>query len=192
MPGVTAAKGTAWIVEGKLNYAHDPTLRDKVPGKFEMYAVPLTKHQDTTSLMGGRSNIKDESTFTWSTAWVKSNGLAPSTATDSATHTDPDGRSSRFSFALRVSYETFGHGLGALFGPTLANRGMNMLSPKANNRFSARSCSWALHSSGCVQLRTSGAARQLLERDRACDAEARLSLRSALLAAVCESSAVLP
>jgi hypothetical protein len=67
-PGVTAAKGMAWIVEGKLNYMSDPILRDKDPGKFEMYAVPLTKHQNTASLMGGRINIRDENTLTWSTA----------------------------------------------------------------------------------------------------------------------------
>lgn len=43
-PAVTAAKGTAWIVEGKLNYRNDPALKDKDPGTFKMYAVPLPKH----------------------------------------------------------------------------------------------------------------------------------------------------
>ncbi len=42
-PGVTATKGMAWVVEGKLNYAQDPSLRDKDPGPFNMYAVPLPK-----------------------------------------------------------------------------------------------------------------------------------------------------
>ena len=40
-PGVTATKGMAWIVEGKLNYAQDPALKDKDPGSFKMYAVAL-------------------------------------------------------------------------------------------------------------------------------------------------------
>jgi sugar lactone lactonase YvrE len=40
-PGVTATKGMAWIVEGKLNYLQDPALKDKDPGTFKMYAVPL-------------------------------------------------------------------------------------------------------------------------------------------------------
>ena len=42
-PGVTATKGMAWIVEGKLNYANDPNMKDKDPGTFKMYAVPLPK-----------------------------------------------------------------------------------------------------------------------------------------------------
>jgi sugar lactone lactonase YvrE len=42
-PGVTATKGMAWVVEGKLNYMQDPALRDKDPGTFKMYAVPLPK-----------------------------------------------------------------------------------------------------------------------------------------------------
>jgi sugar lactone lactonase YvrE len=42
-PGVTATRGTAWIVEGKLNYRNDPNLKDKDPGSFKMYAVPLPK-----------------------------------------------------------------------------------------------------------------------------------------------------
>jgi sugar lactone lactonase YvrE len=41
-PGVTATRGTAWIVEGKLNY-DDPKLKDKDPGAFKMYSVPLPK-----------------------------------------------------------------------------------------------------------------------------------------------------
>lgn len=42
-PGVTATKGMAWIVEGKLNYRNDAALKDKDPGTFKMYAVPLPK-----------------------------------------------------------------------------------------------------------------------------------------------------
>ncbi len=42
-PGVTATRGTAWIVEGKLNYMDDPKLKDKDPGAFKMYSVPLPK-----------------------------------------------------------------------------------------------------------------------------------------------------
>jgi sugar lactone lactonase YvrE len=42
-PGVTATKGTAWVVEGKLNYMQDPAMKDKDPGTFKMYAVPLPK-----------------------------------------------------------------------------------------------------------------------------------------------------
>jgi hypothetical protein len=42
-PGVTATRGMAWIVEGKLNYMNDPKLKDKDPGTFKMYAVPLPK-----------------------------------------------------------------------------------------------------------------------------------------------------
>jgi sugar lactone lactonase YvrE len=42
-PGVTATRGMAWIVEGKLNYRNDPALKDKDPGAFKMYAVPLPK-----------------------------------------------------------------------------------------------------------------------------------------------------
>jgi sugar lactone lactonase YvrE len=40
-PGVTATKGMAWIVEGKLNYRNDPSMKGKDPGMFKMYAVPL-------------------------------------------------------------------------------------------------------------------------------------------------------
>jgi len=42
-PGVTATRGMAWINEGKLNYRNDPAFKDKDPGKFKMYAVPLPK-----------------------------------------------------------------------------------------------------------------------------------------------------
>jgi hypothetical protein len=43
-PGVTATRGMAWIVEGKLNYRNDPALKDKDPGTFRMFAVPLPKN----------------------------------------------------------------------------------------------------------------------------------------------------
>lgn len=43
-PAVTATKGMAWIVEGKLNYRNDPAFKDKDPGQFKMYAVPLPKN----------------------------------------------------------------------------------------------------------------------------------------------------
>lgn len=43
-PAVTATKGMAWIVEGKLNYRNDPQLKDKDPGPFRMFAVPLPKN----------------------------------------------------------------------------------------------------------------------------------------------------
>lgn len=43
-PGVTATRGMAWIVEGKLNYRNDPAFKDKDPGLFKMYAVPLPKN----------------------------------------------------------------------------------------------------------------------------------------------------
>jgi sugar lactone lactonase YvrE len=42
-PGVTATKGMAWIVEGKLNYMNDGPKKDKDPGAFKLYAVPLPK-----------------------------------------------------------------------------------------------------------------------------------------------------
>jgi sugar lactone lactonase YvrE len=42
-PGVTATRGMAWIVEGKLNYRNDPNMKGKDPGIFKMYAVPLPK-----------------------------------------------------------------------------------------------------------------------------------------------------
>jgi sugar lactone lactonase YvrE len=43
-PGVTATRGMAWIVEGKLNYRNDPKMKDKDPGQFKMFAVPLPKN----------------------------------------------------------------------------------------------------------------------------------------------------
>jgi sugar lactone lactonase YvrE len=42
-PAVTATRGMAWVVEGKLNYRNDPALKDKDPGLFKMYAVPLPR-----------------------------------------------------------------------------------------------------------------------------------------------------
>jgi len=42
-PAVTATKGMAWVAEGKLNYVQDPAMKDKDPGSFNMYAVPLPK-----------------------------------------------------------------------------------------------------------------------------------------------------
>jgi sugar lactone lactonase YvrE len=42
-PGVTATRGMAWIVEGKLNYRNDPQMKGKDPGKFKMYSIPLPK-----------------------------------------------------------------------------------------------------------------------------------------------------
>lgn len=42
-PGVTATRGYAWINEGKLPYRNDPALKDKDPGTFKMFAVPLPK-----------------------------------------------------------------------------------------------------------------------------------------------------
>jgi len=42
-PAVTATKGIAWVAEGKLNYVQDPAMKDKDPGSFKMYAVPLPK-----------------------------------------------------------------------------------------------------------------------------------------------------
>jgi len=43
-PAVTATRGMAWIVEGKLNYMMEPAFKDKDPGTFKMYAVPLPKN----------------------------------------------------------------------------------------------------------------------------------------------------
>src|SRR5580658_9681141 len=43
-PAVTATRGTAWIVEGKLPYMNDAAYKDKDPGLFKMYAVPLPKN----------------------------------------------------------------------------------------------------------------------------------------------------
>lgn len=42
-PAVTATRGMAWVAEGKLNYMQDPAMKDKDPGTFKMYAVPLPK-----------------------------------------------------------------------------------------------------------------------------------------------------
>jgi sugar lactone lactonase YvrE len=41
-PGVTATRGMAWIVEGKLNLM-DEKYKDQDPGTFKLYAVPLPK-----------------------------------------------------------------------------------------------------------------------------------------------------
>ena len=43
-PGVTATRGMAWINEGKLPYMNDPAYKDKDPGTFKLYAVPLPKN----------------------------------------------------------------------------------------------------------------------------------------------------
>jgi sugar lactone lactonase YvrE len=43
-PAVTATRGMAWIVEGKLNYRNEPAFKDKDPGQFKMFAVPLPKN----------------------------------------------------------------------------------------------------------------------------------------------------
>ena len=43
-PAVTATRGMAWIVEGKLPYRNDPEYKGKDPGMFKMYAVPLPKN----------------------------------------------------------------------------------------------------------------------------------------------------
>lgn len=40
---VTATKGMAWIVEGKLNYRDDGEKKGQDPGTFKLYAVPLPK-----------------------------------------------------------------------------------------------------------------------------------------------------
>lgn len=42
-PGVTATRGVGWIVEGKLKYMDDPKMKDKDPGLFKLFAVPLPK-----------------------------------------------------------------------------------------------------------------------------------------------------
>jgi sugar lactone lactonase YvrE len=42
-PGVTATKGMAWLIEGKLNYRNDASFKDKDPGTFKMVAVPLPR-----------------------------------------------------------------------------------------------------------------------------------------------------
>jgi hypothetical protein len=41
--GVTATRGTAWTVEGKVNYRNDANLKDKDPGTFRMFAVSLPR-----------------------------------------------------------------------------------------------------------------------------------------------------
>jgi len=43
-PAVTATRGMAWIVEGKLPYMNDVAYKDKDPGLFKMYAIPLPKN----------------------------------------------------------------------------------------------------------------------------------------------------
>ena len=43
-PAVTATRGMAWIVEGKLPYMNDAAYKDKDPGEFKLYAVPLPKN----------------------------------------------------------------------------------------------------------------------------------------------------
>ena len=43
-PAVTATRGMAWIVEGKLPYMNDAAFKDKDPGLFKMYAVLLPKN----------------------------------------------------------------------------------------------------------------------------------------------------
>ncbi len=40
---VTATKGMAWIIEGKLNYRDDGEKKGQDPGTFKIYAVPLPK-----------------------------------------------------------------------------------------------------------------------------------------------------
>ena len=38
---VTVVGSTAYVLEAKLNYQRDPALKDKDPGAFKAYAVPL-------------------------------------------------------------------------------------------------------------------------------------------------------
>jgi pSer/pThr/pTyr-binding forkhead associated (FHA) protein len=38
---VTVVGNTAYVLEAKLNYQRDPALKDKDPGPFKAYAVPL-------------------------------------------------------------------------------------------------------------------------------------------------------
>ena len=38
---VTVVGSTAYVLEAKLNYQRDPALKDKAPGVFKAYAVPL-------------------------------------------------------------------------------------------------------------------------------------------------------
>jgi sugar lactone lactonase YvrE len=42
-PGVTATKGMAWVLEGKLNYMDDGDKKGQDPGSFKLYAVPIPK-----------------------------------------------------------------------------------------------------------------------------------------------------
>ena len=42
IPGsATKAGNTAWVLESKSSYMSDPKLKDKDPGAFKLYAVPL-------------------------------------------------------------------------------------------------------------------------------------------------------
>ena len=41
---VTAAGGTAWVIEGKLNYMNDPAFKDKDPGAFKVTPVAFGKN----------------------------------------------------------------------------------------------------------------------------------------------------
>lgn len=42
---VTRVGDAAWVLEGKLDYLNDPKLKDKDPGPFKAYAVPInSKH----------------------------------------------------------------------------------------------------------------------------------------------------
>ena len=43
-PGVTATRGLAWLIEGKLPYRNDPAFKDKDPGTFKLVAVHLPKN----------------------------------------------------------------------------------------------------------------------------------------------------
>jgi sugar lactone lactonase YvrE len=38
---VTQVGGTAWVLEGKLNYMNDPKLKDQDPGPFKVFPVPF-------------------------------------------------------------------------------------------------------------------------------------------------------
>ena len=41
-PGVTAARGMAWVVEGKLDMRSDP---ESVPGEFKIFGIPLDEDE---------------------------------------------------------------------------------------------------------------------------------------------------
>ena len=43
-PAVTATRGMPWIAEGKLDFKNNPAFKDKDPGTFKMYAIPLPKN----------------------------------------------------------------------------------------------------------------------------------------------------